>query len=158
MISFLLPFHSHLSIQSKSRSRVPQVFLKVSPACPSVHRALFMLLLFSQLGVSPFSLARPTKCSGHSFPPHPNTVSFVLPFPSSYNSVYQVGRGKVFPPAFGFSLVFLRSLFTHSGLGEDGLGLGFLGRHHWALLTIPTKSELVNIHRNQHWKGSSLSP
>lgn len=36
------------------------------------------------------------------------------------------------------------SLSTYSGLGEDGLGLGFLGRNHWTLLTISTKTELLN--------------
>lgn len=86
IFSFLLAAHSHLLVQPIHRSRTPTVFLTVSSDCPSVQSGLFILLLFSQLGMSPFSLARPTKCV-HSSPPHQNTVSFILPLLSSQNCV-----------------------------------------------------------------------
>lgn len=86
-----------------------------------------MLLLFSQLGVSPFSLARPTKCSGHSFPPHQNTVSFILPFPSSYNCVYQVGRGRGLSTTFWLSIGLFKVLFYSLWPGRGWPGPGLLG-------------------------------
>ena len=36
----------------------------------------------------------------------------------------------------------LRPWCTHSSLGEDGLGLGLLSRHHGSLLSVPSKTEL----------------
>lgn len=81
----------HLLVQPTHRSKAPQVFLTVSAACPSVKRAFFMLLLFSQLGMSPFSLARPTKCSVP--PPQQNTVFFILPLLFSYSCVQWTGWG-----------------------------------------------------------------
>lgn len=50
-----------------------------------------MLLLFSQLGMSPFSLARPTKCSVP--PPLPNKILSSSSFPSFSPTAVCSGQG-----------------------------------------------------------------
>lgn len=81
--------------------------------------------------------------------PSPPKYCLLHPSPPFFSElcVGRWGWGFVHLP-----LAFLMSFTTYSGLGEDGLGLGFLGRHHWTLLTIPTKPELLNKHGEWYWK------
>lgn len=108
------------------------------------------MLHSSLLGMSPFSLARPTKSSVYQQTPTPPLSKNTLPspsFPPLSPAVYVgCGAGGLCQGTLGLSLACLMSLSTYSGLGEDGLCLGFLGRHHWTLLAISTETELLNTH------------
>lgn len=136
-------------VEPTRKMRAPKVFLTVSPVCPSVQSGLFMLSLFSLLGMSSFSLVRPTK---HSVTPLPSPPKYWLPHPSPPFSLQLCAGSRagvgVSPGPFGFPVASLMSVSTYSGLGEDGLSLGFLGRNHWTLLTISTKTELFNTHKH----------
>ena len=130
-----------------------------SLSCPSVQRGLFMLLHFSLLGMSPFSPARSTQLSVRPSPPLSSPPKGCLPHPSPpFPLQLCVGsQARVWGGGGGggcYVGACLMSLCTYSGLGEDGLGLGFLGRHHWTLLTVSTKTELLNA--NTQTKHDSL--
>lgn len=115
--------------------------------CSSASSACLLLALQGQRNaVPPTPSASPPKyCLLHPSPP--------LLLQLCVGS--RVGVGGCLQP-FGFPVAFLLSFSTYSGLGEDSLGLGFLGWHHWTLLTIPTKPELLNAHRHRGWNIGSF--
>lgn len=126
-----------------------KVFLTFSPFCPSVQGGLFMWLPCSRLSRSSFSLARQTKrnVSPHRRPPPPSPLTpphTHIQHPLLLTNVCRepAWRGWELPHTH-----FPNVHFTYSGLREDGLSLGFLGRHHRTLFTVPTKSELLDKHK-----------
>jgi len=91
-----------------------------------------MSMLFSLLGMFPFSLAKPTK---HRANPLLSPTKLPSLFPPTAERE-RLGSVRRLP---------LHSvLSTYSGLGKDGLRLSFLGRHHWTLLAVPTETELFD--------------
>lgn len=118
----------------------PKVFLTFSPFSLSIcSRWSFYVVALqpAQLSRSPFSPARPTKrrVSHPTSPPHA-TLFFSLMCAGS-------------PAWRGVEHTSQTSWATHPGLGEDGLSLGLLGRHHRTLLAVPAESELLDKHKTR---------
>lgn len=138
MVSFLPIAWSHLLVSPTLRSRDPEVFLTLCTLSVHLFKALFLCrfawdssacLLLALQGQQNTTL---TPLCG---PEH-------WLFHTSLHSSHHCLHWAVW--LFDFNVCWYR--FTHSGLGQDGLGLGLLGRHHWTLLTIPTKPELQKGH------------
>lgn len=124
----------HLLVQPTRRTTAPKVFLTVSSVCPSVQSGLFMLLLLACLLLALQGQQNATP----------------LPSPSPAFSLQLCVGSRV------GAWFYLMTSSTYSSLGQDGLSLGLLGRNHWALLAIPTKTELLNKHTHTAInKGSS---
>lgn len=121
------PQNLHMLAQATRRSWACKYFIffiSVSLVCLSVQSG-------------PFYVVAPQ-------PPHPthtqlhqNTV-ILLPLQLRGGSRVELG------------LYSQSSEFSYSGLGQDGLGLGFLSRHNRTLLTITTETELDNTNKSSY--------
>lgn len=138
MVSFLPIAWSHLSVSPALRSRDPEVFLTLCTLSVHLFKVLFLCrfasdssacLLLALQGQQNRTL---TPLSG------PEHWLFHTSLHSSHHCLHCA--------VWLFDFNFYRYRFTHSGLGQDGLGLGFLGGNHGTLLTIPTKPELQKGH------------
>lgn len=137
-----------------------------SLSCPSVQWSLFFffftLLLLSLSAFLLLASVGPVKDSV-PLPPPPLLLYFhskILPPPSCPTqppslpsppfaptavcacSWARSGSGRGWARGVDFPGTCLMTSSTYSGLREDGLSLGFLGRHRWTFLTVATETEL----------------